>query len=102
MLSENTEVYNIVCDSLRIESKPNNGTLRLPLKPIGLHSDKPISSEGDHQDFPADISHSNSSATEDNEPSDTKSAAPVETDILAVTPSPEGTFKGFKTVSCSH
>jgi hypothetical protein len=32
-------VYNIVCDSLGIEPVPNNGTLRLPLKPIGLHSD---------------------------------------------------------------
>jgi len=32
-------VYNIVCDSLGLEPVPNNGTLRLPLKPIGLHSD---------------------------------------------------------------
>jgi hypothetical protein len=32
-------VYNIVCDSLHIDPAPNNGTLRLPLKPIGLHSD---------------------------------------------------------------
>lgn len=37
---ENTEVYNIVCDSLGIEPKPNNGTLRLPLKPIGFHLDE--------------------------------------------------------------
>jgi len=29
---QNTEVYNIVCDSLGIEPRPNNGTLRLPLK----------------------------------------------------------------------
>lgn len=29
---QNTEVYNIVCDSLGIEPLPNNGTLRLPLK----------------------------------------------------------------------
>ena len=36
---QNTEVYNIICDSLGIEPKPNNGTLRLPLKPVGLHSD---------------------------------------------------------------
>ena len=40
MLSiENTEVYNIICDSLAIEPKANNGTLRLPLKPIGFHSE---------------------------------------------------------------
>lgn len=36
---ENIEVYNIICDSLGIEPHPNNGTLRLPLKPVGLHSD---------------------------------------------------------------
>jgi predicted AlkP superfamily pyrophosphatase or phosphodiesterase len=35
---ENIEVYNIICDSLHILPKPNNGTLRLPLKPVGLHS----------------------------------------------------------------
>ena len=38
---QNTEVYNIVCDSVGIDPKPNNGTLRLPLKPVGLHSDLP-------------------------------------------------------------
>ena len=40
---QNTEVYNIMCDSLGIEPRPNNGTLRLPLQTDGLHSenDKP-------------------------------------------------------------
>jgi hypothetical protein len=36
---QNTEVYNVVCDSLGIEPKPNNGTLRLPFSPVGLHLD---------------------------------------------------------------
>ncbi|PGH08464.1 hypothetical protein AJ80_07863 [Polytolypa hystricis UAMH7299] len=36
---QNTEVYNILCDSLEIKPAPNNGTLHLPLKPVGLHSD---------------------------------------------------------------
>lgn len=36
---QNTEVYNIVCDSLGIVPHPNNGTLRLPLTTEGLHSD---------------------------------------------------------------
>ncbi|KAK7897210.1 hypothetical protein LTR67_005099 [Exophiala xenobiotica] len=36
---QNTEVYNIVCDSLGVVPHPNNGTLRLPLKTEGLHSD---------------------------------------------------------------
>ena len=31
-------MYNIVCDSLGLEPKPNNGTLRLPLNPVGTHS----------------------------------------------------------------
>lgn len=39
---QNTEVYNIVCDSLGITPHPNNGTLRLPLKPVGLHSDPKV------------------------------------------------------------
>lgn len=34
---ENIEVYNLLCDSLGLTPKPNNGTLRLPLKPIGTH-----------------------------------------------------------------
>lgn len=36
--SENIEVYNIICDSLNLVPRPNNGTLRLPLKPVGLHT----------------------------------------------------------------
>ncbi|KAI4129765.1 MAG: hypothetical protein LQ338_002075 [Usnochroma carphineum] len=36
---QNTEVYNIICDSLSVDPRPNNGTLRLPLRPAGLHSD---------------------------------------------------------------
>ncbi|KAK0390819.1 hypothetical protein NLU13_0322 [Sarocladium strictum] len=35
---QNIEVYNMLCDSIGLEPMPNNGTLRLPLKPVGLHS----------------------------------------------------------------
>ncbi|KAL8714992.1 MAG: hypothetical protein Q9225_006445 [Loekoesia sp. 1 TL-2023] len=49
---QNIEVYNMVCDSLGIEPKPNNGTLRLPLKPIGVHSDRPPAAD----DIPEDLS----------------------------------------------
>lgn len=35
-----------MCDSIGIEPKPNNGTMRLPLKPAGLHSD-PGTPEGE-------------------------------------------------------
>lgn len=37
--AENIELYNIICDSIGLSPAPNNGTLRLPLKPIGLHND---------------------------------------------------------------
>ncbi|CAK7231750.1 hypothetical protein SCUCBS95973_008021 [Sporothrix curviconia] len=39
---QNIEVYNMICDSIGIDPKPNNGTLRLPLKPIGLHDAAPV------------------------------------------------------------
>lgn len=50
ILIENIEVYNIICDSLGISPKPNNGTLRLPLKPVGLHT--PETSVEDPSDPP--------------------------------------------------
>lgn len=43
MCTENIELYNIICDSIDINPAPNNGTLRLPLKPIGLHDDPEVS-----------------------------------------------------------
>ena len=49
---QNIEVYNIVCDSLGFEPKANNGTLRLPLKPVGLHSDQPDSEDDGAVDLP--------------------------------------------------
>ncbi len=52
---ENIEVYNIVCDSLSIEPRPNNGTLRLPLKPIGLHSDDSDTLDDVPIDLPSDF-----------------------------------------------
>lgn len=51
---ENIEVYNIVCDSLGIEPKPNNGTLRLPLKTIGVHSDPAAAVHDVPEDLPSD------------------------------------------------
>ena len=47
--AENIEVYNILCDSVGMELMPNNGTLRLPLRPIGVHPDV-----GTEQDAPVD------------------------------------------------
>ena len=54
ILLENTEVYNIICDSLSIKPKPNNGTLHLPLKPIGLHSDETDIQDDAPSDLPSD------------------------------------------------
>lgn len=34
---QNIEVYNILCDSIGMVPMPNNGTYRLPMKPVGLH-----------------------------------------------------------------
>ena len=84
IILENTEVYNIVCDSLGLEPKPNNGTLRLPLKPIGLHSDKPTSTDDSAPDFPAEGSEPNptASSVETNVSNDKASAndtTPVDT-----------------------
>ncbi|RYC56248.1 hypothetical protein CHU98_g9970 [Xylaria longipes] len=37
---QNINVYNILCDSIGMDPMPNNGTLRLPLKVVGLHNDE--------------------------------------------------------------
>ncbi|KAI9367838.1 alkaline-phosphatase-like protein [Aspergillus egyptiacus] len=50
---QNINVYNILCDSLGIIPHPNNGTLRLPLKPSGLHSDDDAPVLDDPSDPPA-------------------------------------------------
>lgn len=34
---QNIEVYNVVCDSVGVEPKDNNGTIRLPFKTVGKH-----------------------------------------------------------------
>ncbi|KAI9829920.1 MAG: hypothetical protein M1826_005342 [Phylliscum demangeonii] len=54
---QNTEVYNIICDSLWISPKPNNGTLRLPLKPIGVHADNGTEVVETPDDPPAPMAH---------------------------------------------
>ncbi|KAI1427083.1 alkaline-phosphatase-like protein [Xylaria sp. FL1777] len=37
---QNINVYNILCDSIGMKPVSNNGTLRLPLKIVGLHNDE--------------------------------------------------------------
>ncbi|KAM0252633.1 hypothetical protein ACHAP5_000924 [Fusarium lateritium] len=47
---QNIEVYNMLCDSVGLTPSPNNGTLRLPLKPIGVH--KPEDTPEEPEDPP--------------------------------------------------
>ncbi|KAK5991118.1 putative pyrophosphatase/phosphodiesterase [Cladobotryum mycophilum] len=54
---QNIEVYNLLCDSLGITPKPNNGTLRLPLKPVGTHKPE------DLPEIPSDPEPSSAPAT---------------------------------------
>ncbi|MCJ1306791.1 hypothetical protein MMC25_000434 [Agyrium rufum] len=63
---QNTDVYNIVCDSLGMEPRPNNGTLRLPLKPIGVH--KIIPPTTPDYDLPADDTPTNPSTVPSDDP----------------------------------
>jgi hypothetical protein len=62
-LIENIEVYNILCDSLGIVPRPNNGTLRLPLRPIGLHSEHDVSSPDSPEDPPTPVTISETPKT---------------------------------------
>ena len=64
---QNTEVYNIVCDTLGIEPHPNNGTLRLPLKPEGLHDSGPPGG-GKVSDFPPEGTEPEPSPSASQEP----------------------------------
>lgn len=52
---QNIEVYNIVCDSIGIMPHGNNGTIRLPMKTEGLHSDFESDALELPKDDPADF-----------------------------------------------
>ena len=77
MSVENIELYNIICDSIGIEPAPNNGTLRLPLTPAGLHTDPDAPSEETPAD-PVDAPTTTSSTANANTASQlpTSAAAP--------------------------
>ncbi|KAL2037147.1 hypothetical protein N7G274_010143 [Stereocaulon virgatum] len=76
---QNTEVYNILCDSLGIEPKPNNGTLRLPLKPVGLHADKSTSS----YDAPVDLPPNHTEPQASNDPSNDDHSITADESVVA-------------------
>lgn len=84
---ENIEVYNILCDSMGIDPLPNNGTLRLPLKPVGLHSDEntpPL-------ERPADPPEQPSTATTPPEPTSPATAPPEPTSPASEAPDESST-----------
>ncbi|PYH47969.1 alkaline phosphatase family protein [Aspergillus saccharolyticus JOP 1030-1] len=83
---QNINVYNLICDSLGVTPHPNNGTLRLPLKPVGLHSD-----EDSHLEEPADPPSITTTVAELLKPSttSTSSASPTFTHDAVVEAPPE-------------
>ncbi|KAF2847862.1 ectonucleotide pyrophosphatase/phosphodiesterase family member 1 [Plenodomus tracheiphilus IPT5] len=60
---QNIELYNIVCDSIGLTPAPNNGTLRLPLKPVGHHNDTDASLNETPEDPVPTLSTSSSSTS---------------------------------------
>lgn len=62
MSTENIEVYNIICDSLGVKPLPNNGTLQLPLRPVGLHSDEGAPTVENPPDPPVSVSVSSTAS----------------------------------------
>ena len=71
---QNTEVYNIVCESIGIKPARNNGTLHLPLRPEGLHSD----ADAPTLDTPHDADE-HAETTDPPEPDDASAAEDNET-----------------------
>lgn len=89
---QNTEVYNIVCDSIGVKPHPNNGTLRMPLKTEGLHSD----AGAPQLDNPEDASHD-----EEVESPPTSSAAPPQTGGATVSATTQPDSEAEETTSDS-
>lgn len=74
---ENVNVYNILCDSLGIEPLPNNGTLRLPLQRVGLHSDEDVPVLEHPQDPPSPIAETSSAGRPSTSPITTSLPKPT-------------------------
>lgn len=66
----------MLCDSLEIEPRPNNGTTHLPLTPVGLHSDPDAPSLEDPNDLPATrITITPTTISDELKPTSTQTAA---------------------------
>ncbi|KAH8907416.1 Phosphodiest-domain-containing protein [Coniochaeta sp. PMI_546] len=90
---QNTEVYNILCDSVGLTPMPNNGTLRLPLSPIGLHDTDGEGSGVETPPDPVDTSTYTSSSAADTPSSNAALTAAPSTALsgAATEPSPAAT-----------
>ena len=78
---QNTEVYNILCDTLGLEPKPNNGTIRLPFKTTGVHGD---GGQGDDEgEPPEDLPGGDEPAPETDEGDESKEDAADDTESQA-------------------
>jgi predicted AlkP superfamily pyrophosphatase or phosphodiesterase len=76
---QNTEVYNIVCDSIGIKPHSNNGTMHLPLKTDGLHSD----GDAPQPETPPDAPHDEEVSAPSTVDSDSQ---PTSTDLAVTLP----------------
>lgn len=79
-------MYNILCDSLGVDPVPNNGTLRLPLKPVGLHSDEDAPSIDTPSDPPEP--ETTTSETASIKPTGTTTVTPEPTSAASEAPEP--------------
>ncbi|RKU44294.1 hypothetical protein DL546_003367 [Coniochaeta pulveracea] len=83
---QNIEVYNILCDSVGLVPTPNNGTLRLPLSPVGLHD-----TDGDGIATPADPGQPTANSSEPQPPSVSASTSRVLSTLFPTTTSIDDT-----------
>lgn len=68
-------MYNILCDSIGMQAMPNNGTLHLPLKIVGLHDPETVLEE------PADPVKPETAST-----AETTSTVDVATEAMSILP----------------
>lgn len=77
---QNIEVYNIVCDSLGLKPHGSNGTMRLPMKTEGLHSDFEGGATELPKDDPAEIDIEGSPSSDESTPDEMSEEEEVASD----------------------
>ncbi|ATY61442.1 ectonucleotide pyrophosphatase phosphodiesterase family member 1 [Cordyceps militaris] len=88
---QNIELYNLLCDSVGITPQPNNGTLRLPLQPIGTHTDEVAEVQDPLPTEPITESTSSSASTQLTSATEAASPAPTPVEEISAPAEPEGT-----------